>query len=61
MSPEEIVDVVTPEQVRATVNAHLAELGISYEELQEQARLEEFQSKKARALWSVIEHFAQSA
>ncbi|MBK5228348.1 MAG: hypothetical protein JJE05_07565 [Actinobacteria bacterium] len=61
MSPEDIVDVVTADQVKQTIDAHLDDLGISFEELREQARLGEFQSKKARALWSVIEHFAQTA
>lgn len=61
MSPHDVVDVVTPRQIKRTIRGHLKDLGLSVEELRDQAKTGRFESEKARALWLAIERFGQKA
>lgn len=61
MSPDEVVDVVTPDEVKEAIQAHLDRLGLTYDKLREQAEREAFTSREARLLWLAIDHFAEKA
>lgn len=61
MTPDEVVDVVTPEQIGITVARHLEDLGVSYEQLREQAEAGEFQSNQARLVWMAVENVGAPA
>lgn len=51
---DETVIVVTAEEFRASAEHALAELGLTYAELEEQARERDFTSARAHALWVSI-------
>ncbi|MGW2048613.1 hypothetical protein ACWCPF_26030 [Streptomyces sp. NPDC001858] len=51
---DETVIVVTAEEFREAARQALAELGLTYAELKEQARLRDFASSQAHALWVSI-------
>ena len=58
--PEGYVVEVTDEEVREELAKELAELGLTWPELKEQARLDEFDSAKARRVWFVFSSFRSS-
>ncbi len=51
---DDIVIQVTPEEYDRAVQHALDELGITYEELERQARNRDFQSHQAQLLWVAI-------
>lgn len=51
---ESYVEVISEEQLRQAVNRSLAELGVTFEQLAEQARRGWFQSNHARLVWMGI-------
>lgn len=61
MSPEDVVDVVTQDDITKAVERHLRELGMTLEELRDEAERGEFRSREARLLWMTVNHFAQPA
>jgi hypothetical protein len=57
--PDAYVEVASKEEVRHAVRRSLRELGITYEELQAQARRGRFQSNRARLVWMAIRDVGQ--
>jgi hypothetical protein len=53
MQDVEVIEL-TREEWYACVAADLARLGLTYEELAEQARTEDFSSDSARWIWMVV-------
>lgn len=51
---EDIVVELTPEEYEAAVLRALAPLGLTYEELEAQARRHDFDSAQAASVWSCI-------
>ncbi|MFJ3289958.1 hypothetical protein ACIPMW_32320 [Streptomyces sp. NPDC086669] len=51
---DETVIIVTAEEFRAAAQQALDELGLTYAELEEQARSRDFSSAQAHALWVSI-------
>jgi hypothetical protein len=54
MQEVEVAVIETREEWDALVAAELARLGLTYEELAEQARTEDFSSDSARWIWMVV-------
>ncbi|MFH9010090.1 hypothetical protein ACH4C6_01840 [Streptomyces sp. NPDC017943] len=46
--------VWTAEEIQAVVRHELKELGLTYEELRDQARRRDFSSAQANSLWALI-------
>lgn len=61
MTPDEVVDLVTADDVASAVQAALDELGLTYDEIKEQASKNDFSSVKARLLWQAMQDLAQTA
>lgn len=61
MTPEQIVDVVTREEVDTTLNKHLSDLHLSIDDLEQQAKSGTFASRDARMLWMAVRHFGKTA
>lgn len=59
MSPDQVVDVVTPQQLQTTLQANLREFGLTLDELMSQAERKEFSSERVRALWLAMQHLAE--
>jgi hypothetical protein len=53
-SEDDIVVELTPEEYEAAKSRALAQVGLTYEELADQARRHDFDSSQAHAVWSVI-------
>lgn len=53
-SDDDIVVELTPEEYAAARRRALARVGLTYEELADQARRHDFDSSQAHAVWSVI-------
>lgn len=51
---DEIVVELTPEEYEAAKRRALAQVGVTYEQLADQARRHNFESSQAAAVWSVI-------
>lgn len=58
MSPDEDVTIVTSEQVQEGMKVALDKLGLTYEELLEQARAGSFMSERARLTWFAMSDLA---
>lgn len=58
MTPLEEVDVVTPEEISSAVERALGNLNMTYEELQNQAKVGRFSSERARLTWFAIRDLA---
>lgn len=53
-SDEDIITELTPEEWRVGAEHALAELGLTYTELADQARRRAFTSAQAQSLWTAI-------
>ena len=53
------VEVASSEDVQRAVRRSLDELGLTYEQLERQARRGRFQSNRARLVWMAISDVAQ--
>ncbi|MFI0718037.1 hypothetical protein [Streptomyces sp. NPDC021224] len=53
-SDDEVVVELTPEEYEAAKQRALARIGLTYEELAEQARRHDFDSSRAHSVWTVI-------
>jgi hypothetical protein len=53
-SEDDVVVELTPEEYETAKRTALRRLGLTYEELADQARHHEFDSSQALAVWSVI-------
>jgi hypothetical protein len=60
MSPED-VPVLTTDEVHAAIERGLADLGLTLDELQEQAETDTFASEDARLLWFAIQDVVAAA
>lgn len=61
MSPEEDVTIVTKEQIDEGVQVALEKLGLTFQELHDQAREGNFVSERARLTWFAIGDLAPTA
>ncbi len=61
MSPDEDVTIVTSEQIQEGVQAALQKLGLSFDELHEQAREGSFVSERARLTWFAMGDLAPTS
>jgi hypothetical protein len=59
--PDAYVEEASAEDIRRAVRRSLAELGITYRELERQARRGRFQSERARLVWIAIRDLGQEA
>src|SRR5262245_10140051 len=57
--PDAYVEVAAEEDVRHAVRRSLRELGITYQELEQQAHRGRFQSNRARLVWMAIRDVGQ--
>jgi hypothetical protein len=57
--PDAYVEVASSEDVQRAVRRSLDELGLTYEQLERQARRGRFQSNRARLVWMAISDVAQ--
>lgn len=61
MSPETLVDIATSEEIQTAVTNALDDLGLTFEELRQQAESGRFGSEKARMVWFAIRDLAPAA
>jgi hypothetical protein len=57
--PDAYVEVASNADIRRAVRRSLQELGITYEELEQQAYRGRFQSNRARLVWMAIRDIGQ--
>jgi hypothetical protein len=53
-SPDAYVEVISEANIKHAVDRSLRELGVTFQELAEQARRGRFQSERARLVWMAI-------
>jgi hypothetical protein len=59
--PDAYVEAASKADIRRAVRSSLRELGITYQELERQARRGRFQSQQARLVWIAIRDLGQEA
>jgi hypothetical protein len=53
-SPDAYVEVISEANIKSAVDRSLSELGVTFQELAEQARRGRFRSERARLVWMAI-------
>ena len=61
MSPEEDVTIVTPDEIEEGMQKALSRLGLTFEELHQQALEDRFVSERARLTWFAMGDLAATS